>query len=352
MTKFRSTFVALTLFLLAGAGCLGGDSTTTAASGGIWVSDNQGASWTPKNALPLSSGTGSINGLDVLALEQDPSDDTVLYLGSKTSGLFYTYDQGESWMRPEAQLAASGSVLAIEVDPRNVCTYYLLKADRLLKTTTCGREFDTDTYVETRTDEALTALALDWYNPETLYLGNTEGDVLRSLDGGATWTAVARHRNAVVDILVSNSDSRIVIAGTLSGGVFRSVDGGAVWVSLKDSMSELKNSHKVLGFSQTDDGARVLMHSGYGLAISDDQAASWQGISLVSASGDGISAAEISPQNKELFYYASGATFYTSTSGGDAWSTATLPTTRAASVIHVDESNPERIYLGGVTIDD
>jgi photosystem II stability/assembly factor-like uncharacterized protein len=352
MSKSRSSLIALTLVTLMGAGCLGGSDAPTAAGGGMWVSENAGSSWIAKSALPTATGTSSINGLDILSLEQDPSDTSAIYIGSKTSGLFYSLDNGESWMRPETQLAASGSVLAVEVDPRNVCTYYVLKADRVLKTTTCGREFDIETYVETRTDESLTALALDWYNPQTVFVGTTQGDILRSLDGGATWTAVYRARDMVVELMVSNSDSRIIMAGTAKQGIYRSTDGGTTWTSMKDSMTAFANSDKVLGFSQTDDGSRILLRSAFGLMVTDDVGLTWKGLRLVTAAGGGISAAEVAPQNKDLIYYAAGATFYTSTSGGDAWSTSTLPSTRPASIIHVDEGNVDRIYLGVMAIED
>jgi photosystem II stability/assembly factor-like uncharacterized protein len=290
--------------------------------------------------------------LDILTIEQDPSDASALYIGSKTSGLFYSLDSGDSWLRPEEKLASSGSVLAVEVDPRNVCTYYILKADRLLKTTTCGRDFDIETYVETRTDEALTALAIDWYNPNTLLIGTTQGDIIRSLDAGATWTAVYRARNPIVELMVSNADSRIVLAGTASDGIFRSADGGTTWGSLEENLKAFANSDKVLGISQTADGSRLLLRSSFGLMISDDQAITWKGLRLVTAAGGGISAAEVAPENKDLIYYSAGATFYTSTSGGDAWSTSSLPSIRPASLIHVDEGNGERIYLGVMAIEE
>jgi len=348
MSKSRSTIAAFTLLLATGAGCLGlgGDSAPTAALGGIWLSENTGSSWVAKSALPTATGTSSINGLDILTLEQDPSDDSAIYLGTKTSGVFYSLDSGETWMRPENKFASSGSALDIEVDPRNVCTYYVLKADRLLKTETCGREFDVETYVETRTDEALTTMALDWYNPNTILIGTTQGDIIRSLDGGATWTAVFRARNAIVEFEMSNADSRIIMAGTVKEGIFRSMDGGTTWASMEESMKLFPNSDKVLGFSQTADGSRILLRSAFGLMVSDDNGGTWTGLRLVTGAGAGITAAEVAPMNKDLIYYSSGATFYTSTSGGSAWSTSVMPSTRPASIIHVDEGNQERVYLG------
>ncbi len=353
MNNLRSSLLVLSFLLLIGAGCFGGGNAPTAGTGGIWVSDNDGSSWVSKSVLPTATGSASINGLDILAIAQDPSDSSVVYVGSKTSGLFYSLDGGESWQRPKHQVAASGAVLAIEVDPRNVCTYYVLKSDRVLKTDTCGREFDTDTYVETRSDETLTALALDWYNPDSVFIGTSEGDVLRSLDGGQTWKAVLRARNNITDIEISNSDSRIVMAGTRSDGIYRSTDSGANWTNLETAFKDYKKANNVFDFSQTDDGSRLLVRSAYGLTYSDDAGLTWQPINLVSSAGEVlVRAAALSATNKQVIYYSSGSTFYTSNSGGDAWSTTNLPTTRAASVIYADEGKNGRVFLGVAALDD
>lgn len=353
MSKSRSSLLALTLLLLAGAGCLGGDDgAATTPTGGMWVSEDAGDTWVAKSALPTAAGTNSINGLDILALEQDPSDSSAFYVGSKTSGLFYSLDGGDSWMRPENKMAASGGILSVEVDPRNVCTYYVLKSDRLLKTVTCGREFDVETYVETRADESLTDFSIDWYNPQNLYIGTSRGDILRSSDAGETWKSIRRIGGSIVDIELSNADSRIILVGTEEDGIYRTTDSGATWTSLEESMEKYEGSENILSFSQTADGSRWLMHSGYGLMTSDDQGVTWKRLRLVSTSSASITAAEIAPQNKDLIYYAAGGTFYTSTSAGDAWSTNSMPTTRVGSVIHVDEDDVNRVYMGVMSVEE
>jgi photosystem II stability/assembly factor-like uncharacterized protein len=355
MSKSRSTLAALTLLLATGAGCfgLGGEKAPPPATGGLWLSENSGSTWTSKSTLPTATGTASIDGLDILSIEQDPADASTMYVGTKTSGLFYTLDGGESWLRPEEQLAASGSVIAIEVDPRNVCTYYVLKSDRVIKTTTCGREFDVETYVETRTDESLTSMVLDWYNPNTLLIGTTQGDVLRSLDGGATWAATMHTKGRIANITISNADSRIVLAATSNRGIFRSTDGGATWVDVTDAIKTFNDAENIYDFSQTADGSRLLMSSQFGLLSSSDFGLTWAAIPLVTEAGEvTVNAMEVSPDDQNVMYYSAGNIFYTSTSGGSAWATTNLPSTRIASVIHVDEADATRLLLGVLAIED
>ena len=354
MYKTRSTLAALTLLLATGAGCfgLGGTKAPVTVAGGVWVSETAGDAWASKSVLPTATGSSSIGGMDVLTLEQDPTDASTLYIGTKSSGLFYSLDGGESWLRPEDKEVSMGAITAIEVDPKNICTYFVLKANRLLKTTTCGRAFDNGAYVETRTDSTLTALAIDWYNPKTILLGTSEGDVLRSLDSGATWAAIYRADNAVSSIEISNADSRVLLVGTQSRGLKRSTDAGGTWTDLKKTLDSYDKSEKVYGFDQTADGSRVLMHSGYGLMSSDDNGGTWNPIALVTSEAEvTVRAAAISPTNKNVMYYATQNAFYASTSGGQAWSTANLPSANAASIIHVDAGSPERVFLGVVSIE-
>ncbi|MEK9157114.1 MAG: hypothetical protein AAB448_03215, partial [Patescibacteria group bacterium] len=225
------------VFLLLGAGCLGGSSSNS-ATGGMWLSQTSGTSWIAMHALPLASSIGSIGNADIISFAVDPSDESALYAGTKSSGLLVSLDGGTTWGRPEDEKVSSGAILDIAVSNADVCTYYVLKADRLMKTTSCGREFDTQTYVEGRTKEALTTFALDWYNPRVLYLGTTAGEVLKSSDAGDTWTVVYTIDDSISAIEVSNANSRFVIMGSSRSSLYRSEDAGVHWLSFEDVLDE------------------------------------------------------------------------------------------------------------------
>lgn len=336
-----------------GAGCLGGGGST-AAGGGFFVSTDAGKAWTSSSALPSATGVGSIENVDITTLEIDPSDASAYYIGTAANGVMFSYDAGTTWQRPESEAARSGKVLAVEVDPRDVCTYYVLKAGRVLKTTTCGRTFNDQTYVESRDNEALTGMVVDWYNPNVVYVTSTAGDVFRTTDGGATWATLYRTDDQITAFAVSNADSRVLLLGTRRHGLIRSTDSGVTWTEMEDALKdEFKDSDKVYDFAQTADGSVLYMSSDYGILASKDNGATWEGLKLIPASGEvDILAIAVDPNDGNNLFFGTKNTLYHSTDGGVNWTTSELPTARAASVIAVDPDNGKRVLLGVQTIED
>jgi photosystem II stability/assembly factor-like uncharacterized protein len=76
---------------------------------------------------------------------------------------------------------------------------------------------------------AIFALAVDPSNNQVLLAGNSEGSILRSPNGGATWAAVRAGKSALTAIVFSPYTPGLVLAGTLGSGALASKDGGVTW---------------------------------------------------------------------------------------------------------------------------
>lgn len=354
MRMWKKSGLAAMALLLMGAGCISfsSDSSSSSSDGGVFQTKDGGVTWEQLSALPQESGVGSIAGVSVLTIEIDPSDPTAYYIGTSGNGMFYSYDAGNSWQRPEAQEVRSGTILDIEVDPRDVCTVYALMPDRILKSIDCTRTFST-IYVIDQSDEYLLEFALDWYNPDNLWAGDTIGTVLKTSDGGGTWTTMYRVDDEITDIMISNRDSRIVLVGTERDGVFRTEDSGASWTEYsKEDQKEFDDSDNVYGFTQVADGTSLIMYSEYGLLLSEDQGESWISIPLITESGEArIWSASYDPENASTIYYATSTTFYSSTTGGASWVTSDLPSSRAAAEMVAHPEDGDRVLMGFVAID-
>jgi photosystem II stability/assembly factor-like uncharacterized protein len=343
--------IPLLSLILLGAGCslpgLGGPQTAKGPDGGLWRSSTGGASWAQAVALPGPKGVGSLANVNVLSFEQDPSDANVAYLGTRENGLFVTEDATASWRQPYAADLHAGAIASIAVDPKAACTIYVAKGPHLLKSADCLRTVDDQAYVETRANVNVSAVAVDWFNTNVVWIGLDNGDVLKSADGAKTWRVADATKAPVSVIRVSNADSRVVLVGTSRAGFFRTTDGGGTWNSDPNSLKNFRNATKVLSLSQDKAGDVLIAATGYGLLRSTDFGATWEGLTLLTAPGQvTIQAVAVEPGNANHVAYATPGTFYRTTDGGKTWNTGILPSARIPTVMRIDPQNPSLIYVG------
>lgn len=345
-----SFFLLLASVAFLGFGC---GSSSSQTDSGVFITTNGGKDWEQSSLVLTSQGLGTLVSTDVALLEMDPQDPYVLYAGTSKRGLLYSEDAGQSWMRPRLDALKDGYIRDIEVDPTAVCTVYVAKDQRLYKTTDCGRSFDSEVYIETRSEVNVHRIAADWYNPQIIWVGLTNGDILKSEDGGETWRTAISSNTGVTDILVSNADSRVVVVATSKDGFLKTTDGGATWNKIEDDLKDYKNANRVYGLTQTKEGGIVIASTSYGLLRSSDMGSTWESITLLTAAGEvSIQAFGVAPDNANLIYYASGSTFYRSDDGGSTWTTSKLQTTKTPDTLVVDPSDTSRVYLGVIKLED
>ena len=318
----------------------------------MWLTDDAGANWESQNVLPLASGISSIETANVHELVHDPSDPDAFYAATGGSGMLYTYDNGASWQRPENSEVRSGFIQDISIDPSDLCTIYVAKSSRIMKTTDCHRNYDTETFVENN-GKTVTALMVDWFNPSIVWAGTSAGDVIKSTDNGATWTTMTRLKDDVTDILVSNKDSRTVIVSTERKGIYRTLDGGDNWEELEERTEGFNDSDKGYFLTQSNDGSIFYYINEYGILKSTDDGFTWEAIELLSTPGDvHIWSMAVNPEDANIIYYGTDTTLYSTTDGGSNWGTRKLPSLRAAKALLIDADNVESLYTGFAAIED
>jgi len=348
MTKKLALLPVLGGLLLLGVGCISfsSDGASTGADGGVFKSANKGDDWVQKVAVATTTDKQeSIGGVNVVSLNQDPQDPNALYLGTAKSGMFYSYDGGDSWSRP-AQLA-SGRVASIAVHPKDKCTIYVTSGNRLLKTEDCSRNW-TVTYLDARTDRQTTVVKVDFFNPNTVWVSTDGGDVLKSNDAGRSWSNLQTFKSSVLQLKMVASDSRRIYAATKSNGVWRSDDGGENWLELSKNYREFNGaiefSDMALGVS---DPAVVIMASRYGVIRSRDFGDTWESVDLLTPPRSTIIySVAVDPKDVNSIYYGTSTTFYRSPNGGVNWIPKKLPTSRTATILRVDSVNSNVLYLG------
>lgn len=335
--------------LFAGAGCVSfnsGGGSQTGADGGVFKTADKGDNWAMKNAIPTTTGEKrGFSGANVTAIVQDPEDPNTIYVGTTDNGMFYTYDGGETWWQP-TQLSR-GRIPSIAVNPKNKCTVYVAIENKLLKSDDCSRSWNV-TYLDSRLDKQTTAAAIDFYNPQVVWIANNSGDVLRSDDAGASWTNVKSFGNPILRLAMHATDSRKVYVATKNAGVWRTDDGGATWNDLGEKYKNFSGSVEfydmALGVS---DPNTIVIVTKYGLIRSTDAGNDWQAVDLLTPPGTTlIYSVALDPKDVNSIYYGTSTTFYRSPNGGVNWIPKKLPGSRTATALLVDRANSNVLYLG------
>lgn len=153
------------------------------------------------NANWTLEGPGNIGGrINTIAV--DPGNDSIIYVGNASGGIFKTTDGGNSWFSifdDQAYLAIGH----IAIDPSNANIIYAGTGDPNLTFRT--------------------------------HLGN---GIYKSTDAGATWTNLGLAMESIISkIIVDPTDSNIVYAATMGlpseknifRGLYKSIDGGNSW---------------------------------------------------------------------------------------------------------------------------
>jgi photosystem II stability/assembly factor-like uncharacterized protein len=173
--------------------------------GGVWLTRDGGATWTPLFDRAPSLGVGEPGGIAI-----DPVDPSIIYVGTSNrdgsqfsgaatqppAGLFKSTDSGGSWVRLGSGYPSSA--------PSNANQFF---------------------------NQIINVVIVDPANHLVVYLASNAG-VFFSPDGGLNWTRGALPGGVDVRSLVldptSPANNRILYAGVdlASQGVYRSNDGG------------------------------------------------------------------------------------------------------------------------------
>src|ERR1022692_3379071 len=157
--------------------------------------------------------------------------------GAHNGLLFTSSNGGASWTNIPFKGQLSGTLHALEVDPRSTGTWYAgMEGDRswtsgVYKTVDGGQSWE---LVSGLSGKAVWSLALSPLNPDVIAAG-TEDGVSRSLDAGANWDRISPPDNAefrpVVSLAFDPANREILYAGT-THLPWRTSNGGASWESI------------------------------------------------------------------------------------------------------------------------
>lgn len=348
MSKYFPLFLLAIIFL--GAGCVGiGGKTSQKADGGVYKTADAGATWAQTVSFPTAKAVGSIAKTNVLVVRRDAADSESMYIGTRENGMFFSYDNGATWQQSRVAALKEGRVDDIAVDPKNKCVIYVVKGQRLFKSSDCSRTYSDEAYVETRQGVALKAVVVDWFDTRIVWMGLSNGDVLKSVDAAKTWQRSMNSKTSANAMLVSQTDSRIVLVATANNGFYRTTNSGKTWTNIEKELKKFSGSDKVSELSQDKRSQVVVAATKYGLLRSFDMGATWEPAPMLTAPGQvAVRAIAVNPDDGTRMAYAAASTFYSTVDGGKNWTTKAAPSVRPVESMAIDPKNPSVIFVGVV----
>ncbi|HBV32955.1 TPA: hypothetical protein DIC39_01110 [Patescibacteria group bacterium] len=340
LTMFKKKLSAL-LFLVVLSGCSFTVSKAP-ADGGVYLSTDKGDKWEQRAYVsPGEKANVTIGNLNVDRLVTWTPDQNVLYAVSSASGVWATFNKGGEWKKVFPSPARS-----VALHPTNRDIFLVGSGNKIYRTLDGGGAWQT-VYIEGAPETGINDVLIDVANSETIYAITSRGSLLRSRDGGVSWQAIFRFTKEVSRLYMSPAGT--FYAGMPSRGLWRSDDRGFNWTDLQpnlDAVAKKTGNFRQFAFVPGTSNAFIYVNS-YGLFASPDGGGTWRTIDLVTPpSTVGINTLAINPLNTNEIFYAINRLVYYSVDGGITWITKAVPSSRLATALAINLSNPLEVFLG------
>ena len=199
--------------------------------------------------------------------------------GAHNGLLFSSSNGGASWTNIPFEGQLTGTLHALEVDPRATGTWYAgMEGDHewtsgVYKTTDGGQTWN---LLPGMRNKAVWSLALFPGKPDVIAAGSGDG-IYRSLDGGASWTLISAPGNPefrpVVSLAFDPANSDVLYAGT-THLPWRTTNGGASWELIHTGMIDDSDVFSIQVDSKRPES--VFASACSGLYESSDSASHWK----------------------------------------------------------------------------
>ncbi len=345
------------LFLMAGiplalmpAGCslTGSKTPPPAPPAGIYKSIDRGDTWVTKNTVlnPNPPSLAYLNNTNVVSVIFDPTDRTTMYLGTQTQGLYYTYNNGESWFASSPIRSQAITSIAVPNYAPDRCSIYISASNKVYKSLDCGRHWD-QIYTDSRNNVLVESIAVNEANDHIVFMGLSTGDILQSKDSGATWQIVARFNDDIRAIVPHSLNANILYVALKHQGMRKTTDGGATWVDISEGLKPYNGATNINDITWDPNRPEtVILATNYGIVRTTDGGATWSAVPLLTPAGQvSIVSVALDPSAPTNLYYTTSTTLYRSSNAGNTWETKTLPVGGALTKLLVDPGQAGTIYM-------
>jgi len=285
--------------------------------GAIAVSDNDGKSWSRRDA--------GLEDFSVRAIAVDPHDADYVVVGGLT-GVYRSTDSGCTWEK----ISEQENVESVAIDPRTHDRLFVGTWRQGYRSDDAGRSWalinngmvlDTDMF----------AITIDSENPDNMWVA-TCGWVYNTKNSGDNWTRFRDGFNnrRVHDVELDPCDRDALFAGTVAG-LYRSDDGGKTWYVVSDEELVVNT----IALHPQRPGRIILGVESDGVYVSEDNGKTFtrscQGLRNLTVTSVAADAAAAGHVYAAVAFGGVSTGIYESSDAGESWKK--LSTTKMPSVL-------------------
>lgn len=348
-------------------GAIGGGEATD--NGTLIRSTDGGRNWT---SASVSEDAKTRFPATILDFSFHPQNPDIIYLGTKSSGLWMSENGGASWKKvfdARKNLSPTSDVYRVvwyKADPNKIyLAVYQDNLGRVMKSDDGGKSF-VEVFRVAANRTAIFDLWVDPADHNRVVMATGEGGILETRNGGATWRAKNWFSDGIRHLYINAAQPREYFILTTRGKFFRSLDAGANWSEITVNISEntsgfdpkhplgsnpfqsfrplFRNGIEVL----TADPVRpstFYVGSQEGLFRTRDGGGTWQKLDLIISSQSlSVDAIGVSPQNPNTIVVAIGNQLHKSEDGGSQWSIRALDTPEQVRLLLIHPFHPDTVF--------
>ena len=333
---------ALAGITLLGAACAPGN-VSSVADGGVWATSSGGEQWEQRSTIYEDRvSKKAITEVNAKKFVFSPADPRKVFLVSRGSGLWFSWNQGYFW----DLVLPNSAVSDLAIHPENPERLYAAVGSTVAVSMDEGAHWRS-TYTSDSTSTLVTSVAVNPSNPSTVYAATNIGDVLISEDNGVSWRVHASLRagTALEKMQFHPKQPRTMYALAEGIGLARSEDAGEHWTFFTDAFRSFSGADVPRDYALIPSG--IVYASTYGLLRSLNHGQDWTSLPLISGLRDAnLYALAVNPQNPLEIFYGTASTLYHSLDGGFNWIPRPLPTTRRVSSLAFYPADLKLLFMG------
>lgn len=313
---------------------------------------------------------------EILNLTFHPSDPDVIFLGTKSAGLWKSTTRGVSWkplFDSSRILNLHSDVYRISVNEKDPRVIYLAAFQndhgRVLKSMDGGMSFREVYFVPEKRVGVFDVFS-NPEDPEHAFIITGQGGLLETKNGGDTWRVRRWFGEALSRLLINPQNLKEIYVVTSRNKIHKSTDEGVTWLEVKESPARLISEsptsietitvphfevnvfkglfgERIQTFTIPQKDFSVLyMVTSQGILRSKDKGASWERLNLL-IPPEKISDVSLAvhPKDPHIIFVGLGNQLHRSEDGGSNWTVDIFPTKLNVKSLYVHPERGEVMFV-------